>query len=123
MNTLQKFLMISTTMGVFLVSPIASQMVASAEPPLAKHRRVLPSPDEVRSFEALPNRLVAVSYANGRIYLFPINKINPRPDCSTVRFEGGRLVLMTQATRQAYEYVLDGIPIKVNGWEEFGAGR
>ena len=122
MNTLQKFLIISTTMGVFLVSPIASQVVASAEtpPPLSKHRRVLPSPEEVRKFKPLPNGLVAVSYSNGRIYLFQASRVVPRSDCNVVKVKDGRLVLLTQAVSQSYEYVLELVPIKVNGWDNFG---
>jgi hypothetical protein len=79
---------------------------------------IVPSPDQIRDYKPQPNRLMVVTYANDRIYLYRITKIIPKPHCNQIRYdaEERKIRITTQAISQAYEYVLESKPIMVSDW-------
>ena len=81
---------------------------------------VVPSPMEIRDYEPQPNQLMLVTYANERVFIYRIEKIIPKPDCNQVKFdEHRRIRITTQAVSQAYEYVLEPMPIMVSEWVQY----
>jgi hypothetical protein len=81
---------------------------------------VVPSPMEIRDYEPQPNQLMIVTYANERVFIYRIEKIIPKPDCNQVKFdEHRRIRITTQAVSQAYEYVLEPMPIMVSEWVRY----
>ena len=81
---------------------------------------VVPSPMEIRDYEPQPNQLMIVTYANERVFIYRIEKIIPKPDCNQVKFdEHRRIRITTQAVSQAYEYVLEPMPIMVSEWVQY----
>ena len=81
---------------------------------------VVPSPMEIRNYEPQPNQLMLVTYANERVFIYRIEKIIPKPDCNQVKFdEHRRIRITTQAVSQAYEYVLEPMPIMVSEWVRY----
>ena len=80
----------------------------------------VPSPMEIRDFEPQPNKVLVVTYANGRVFIFQIDKIIPRSDCNQIKVDDeNRVRVMTQAVSQAYEYILKPVPIMVSEWVQF----
>ena len=79
---------------------------------------IAPPPDEIRKYEPLPNRLMKVTYANDRVFLYRITKIIPKPHCNHISYdaEERKIRITTQAISQAYEYVLESEPIMVSDW-------
>ena len=78
---------------------------------------IVPSPMQIRDFAPQPNQLMIVTYANERIFIYRIQKIIPKPDCNQVKYdEHRRIRITTQAVSQAYEYVLEPMPIMVSEW-------
>jgi hypothetical protein len=80
----------------------------------------VPPPLEIRDFEPQPNRLMAIEYANERVFIFQIEKIIPRPECNQVKVDSkNRVRITTQAVEQAYEYVLKPVPVMVSEWVNY----
>ena len=121
MNTLLRQSMnISSLLTVILIwlSITVSPVVASADQIPSDGRLELPSPMEIRNYEPQPNSLMAVTYANGRVYLFHIEEINPRSDCNQIQYniETKKIQIITQAVSNAYEYVLLPVPSYISEW-------
>ena len=83
---------------------------------------IAPPPDEIRKYEPQPNRLMKVTYANDRVFLYRITKIIAKPHCNHISYdtEKRRIRITTQAISQAYEYVLESEPIMVSDWIPYG---
>ena len=80
----------------------------------------VPPPMEIRNYEPQANQLMIVTYANERVFIYRIEKIIPKPDCNQVKFdEHRRIRITTQAVSQAYEYVLEPMPIMVSEWVQY----
>jgi hypothetical protein len=92
--------------------------VASADQIPSDGRLELPSPMEIRNYEPQPNSLMTITYANGRVYLFHIEEVNPRSDCNQIQYniETKKIKIITQAVSNAYEYVLLPVPSYVSEW-------
>ena len=81
---------------------------------------VVPSAYEIRDYEPQPNRLMLVTYANDRIFLFRIEASNPKPECNQVKLDSRkRIIIITQAIEQAYEYVLEPLPTYIGEWAKY----
>ncbi len=78
------------------------------------------SPLEIRDFKPQPNKLMIVTYANDRVFVYQIEKIIPRPECNQVKFDKERRIrITTQAISQAYEYVLASKPVMFSEWVDW----
>lgn len=109
-----KLIAITLVLGFLLVFLLTGKAFPKEE------KLKVPSPATIRDFEPQPNRLMAVTYANDRIFLFQIEKIIPRSDCNQVRVDmKNRIRLITQAVSQAYEYILEPIPVMVSKWVQY----
>ena len=83
-------------------------------------RIIVPPSMEIRDYKPQPNQLMAVEYANERVFIYRIEKIIPRPECNQVKLdEYRRIRITTQAIDQAYEYVLEPTPIMVSEWVQY----
>ena len=92
-------------------------MLTRAEAQVIDDELIVPSPMQIRDFAPQPNQLMIVTYANERIFIYRIQKIIPKPDCNQVKYdEHRRIRITTQAVSQAYEYVLEPMPIMVSEW-------
>ena len=81
----------------------------------------VPPPMAIRNYEPQANRLMVVTYANERVFIYRIEKIIPKPDCNQVKIDrNDRVRITTQAVSQAYEYVLEPTPIMVSEWVQYG---
>ena len=93
---------------------------ARANGGLGEPRELLevPPPSQIRDYKPQPNRLMVVTYANDRVFLYRIVKIIPKPHCNHISYDVGERVIRitTQAISQAYEYVLESKPIMVSDW-------
>ena len=106
--------------GIVLVVSFFLLFYLTGESHSAEKKLKVPSPDEIRKFKPQPNNLMLVEYANERIFVFQIEKIVPRSECNQVRLDDlGRIRMITQATSQAYEYVLKRLPIMVSRWVDY----
>ena len=82
---------------------------------------VVPSPMEIRNYEPQPNRLMIVTYANERVFVYRIENIIHKPECNQVSIDNKRRIkIITQAPSQAYEYILEPNPIMVSEWVRYG---
>ena len=80
----------------------------------------VPPPMEIRNYEPQANQLMIVTYANERVFIYRIEKIIPKPDCNQVKLDKHRRIrITTQAVSQAYEYVLEPMPIMVSEWVQY----
>ena len=80
---------------------------------------VVPPPEEIRSTKAQPNRLMEVTYANGRTFIFEIKAMKPRSDCNQIQIaENGEIKIITKAYSNTFEYIL-GSPIMFSRWLHF----
>jgi hypothetical protein len=80
----------------------------------------VPSPMEIRNYEPQANQLMVVTYANERVFIYRIEKIIPKPDCNQVKIDKNKRVrITTQAVSQAYEYILEPLPIMVSEWVRY----
>ena len=80
----------------------------------------VPPPMEIRNYEPQANQLMIVTYANERVFIYRIEKIIPKPDCNQVKIDkNDRVRITTQAVSQAYEYVLEPMPIMVSEWVQY----
>ena len=80
----------------------------------------VPPPIEIRNYEPQANQLMIVTYANERVFIYRIEKIIPKPDCNQVKIDkNDRVRITTQAVSQAYEYVLEPMPIMVSEWVQY----
>ena len=80
----------------------------------------VPPSIEIRNFEPQPNRLMAVTYANERIFLYQIEKITPRSDCNQVKVgSNNEIIIITQSIGQSHEYVLGASPVMVSEWVRY----
>ena len=80
----------------------------------------VPPPMEIRNYEPQANQLMIVTYANERVFIYRIEKIIPKPDCNQVKIDSNdRVRITTQAVSQAYEYVLEPMPIMVSEWVQY----
>jgi|TARA_B110000438_G_scaffold31065_1_gene30598 hypothetical protein len=83
-------------------------------------RKLVPPADEIRKYEPQPNRLMLVKYANDRLFLFRIEASNPKPECNQVKRDNReRIIIITQDTSQAYEYILEPLPIYISEWANY----
>ena len=81
---------------------------------------VVPSVHEIRDYEPQPNSLMIVKYANDRVYLYRVETSNPKSECNQVKLDDRkRIIIITQATDQAFEYVLEPLPIFVSEWANY----
>ena len=72
---------------------------------------------EIRESIALPNRVMSVTYANGRTYMFRIKETNPRSDCNEVQLGvGDEIKIIPHSASNSYEYVLEPKPFMVSDW-------
>ena len=77
----------------------------------------VPPPIEIRNFEPQPNRLMVVTYANERVFIYQIEKITPRSDCNQVKVgSNNKIIITTQSIDQSHEYVLGSFPVMVSEW-------
>lgn len=77
----------------------------------------VPPPVEIRNFELQPNRLMAVTYANDRVFIYRIVNMAPRSDCNQIKVDDMKNIrLIVQSISNTYEYILDPIPIMVSEW-------
>lgn len=97
----------------FPVLSFADQKVWEKDP-------IVPPPEEIRSTETQPNRLMEVTYANGRTFIFEIKAMNLRSDCNEVQtnIHTGEIKIITRAQSNTYEYIL-GSPIMFSRWLHF----
>ena len=72
---------------------------------------LIPPPKEIRSIEAQPNRMIAVTYANGRTFMFEIKDMKPRSDCNEIK-------IIARAQSNTYQYIL-GSPVLFSRWLPF----
>ena len=80
----------------------------------------VPPPMEIRNYEPQANQLMIVTYANERVFIYRIEKIIPKPDCNQVKIDNDdRVRITTQAVSQAYEYILEPMPIMVSEWVQY----
>tara|TARA_B100000029_G_scaffold173778_1_gene170461 strand:- start:903 stop:1244 length:342 start_codon:yes stop_codon:yes gene_type:complete len=81
---------------------------------------LVPPPKEIRSVEAQPNRMLAVTYANGRTFIFEIKEMKPRSDCNEVQVNKntGEIKIIPPSQSNTYEYIL-GAPILFSRWLPF----
>lgn len=91
-----------------------------AEPKPWEKEPTIPPPQEIRSVESQPNRMMAVTYANGRTFVFEIKAMSPRSDCNAVQVDkdSGEIKILTMAQSNTYEYIL-GLPILFSRWLPF----
>ena len=95
-------------------------MLTEAEAQVEEKKLLVPSPIEIRDFEPQSNRLMIITYANGRVFIYRIENISPKPDCNQIKFdEQRRIRITTQAISQAYEYILEPMPIMVSEWVSY----
>ena len=81
---------------------------------------IVPSVHEIRDYEPQPNRLMVVKYANDRLYLYRIESSNPKSECNQVKLDSRkRIIIITQDTSQAYEYILEPLPIYISEWANY----
>jgi hypothetical protein len=81
---------------------------------------IVPSVHEIRDYEPQPNSLMVVKYANDRVYLYRVETSNPKSECNHVKLDDRkRIIIITQATNQAFEYVLEPLPIFVSEWANY----
>lgn len=84
---------------------------------------LIPPPKEIRSVEAQPNRMLAVTYANGRTFIFEIKETKPRFDCNEVQInQMGEIVIIPRSQSNSYQYVL-GEPILFSRWLPFSGSQ
>jgi len=77
----------------------------------------VPSPMEIRDYHPLANGTLIIEYANEREFLYRIVKIKPRPECNQVKVDDdGKIIIITQAPSQTYEYILEPVPFMVSEW-------
>jgi len=102
----------------FLTSPDYSH---SSDVGMQDERKIeVPSPMEIRDYEPQANSLMIVTYANERVFVYRIEKIIPKPECSQVSIDNNRKIkIITQAPSQAYEYILEPSPIMVSEWVRY----
>jgi hypothetical protein len=82
-----------------------------------EEKLVVPSPDTIRDYRPQPNRLMVITYANERVFIYRVLQIKPKPDCNQIKMDDQRRILITtQAVSQAYEYLLEPDPIMVSEW-------
>tara|TARA_R110002020_G_scaffold52968_3_gene148518 strand:+ start:6090 stop:6437 length:348 start_codon:yes stop_codon:yes gene_type:complete len=80
---------------------------------------IVPPPDEIRSTKTQPNRLMEVTYANGRTFIFEIKAMNLRSDCNEIQINStGEIKIITRAQSNTFEYIL-GSPIMFSRWLRF----
>jgi hypothetical protein len=91
-----------------------------AEPKPWEKEPTIPPPQEIRSAESQPNRMMAVTYANGRTFVFEIKAMSLRSDCNAVQTNimTGEIKILTMAQSNTYEYIL-GSPIMFSRWLPF----
>jgi len=81
---------------------------------------LIPPPKEIRSIEAQPNRMIAVTYANGRTFMFEIKDMKPRSDCNEIQVDqdSGEIKIIARAQSNTYQYIL-GSPVLFSRWLPF----
>ena len=80
----------------------------------------VPSPMEIRDYHPLSNGTLIVEYANEREFLYRIVKIKPRPECNQVKVDDdGKIIIITQAPSQRYEYILEPVPFMLSEWMHY----
>jgi hypothetical protein len=104
---------------IFILAFVIFPGLSFAEKPWEKEP-LIPPPQEIRSTESQPNRMMAVTYANGRTFVFEIKAMNPRSECNEVQtnIQTGEIKIITRAQSNTYEYIL-GSPIMFSRWFPF----
>jgi hypothetical protein len=105
----------------FLITSCLIFTRAEADVGMQDEKKILvPSPMEIRNYEPQPNSLMIVTYANERVFVYRIENIIHKPECNQVSIDNNRRIkIITQAPSQAYEYVLEPMPIMVSKWVRY----
>lgn len=85
---------------------------------------LIPPPDEIRSTETQPNRLMLITYANGRTFAFEIKSMSPRSDCNEIQYDSktDELKIIARGKSNSFEYIL-GSPIMFSRWITFSTKK
>ena len=103
-------------MPILVGLALPSAALADDVPP--PHRQPeLPPPLEIRGYHPI-NHMMSVEYANGREFLFRVITVKPRSDCNQVQFDKVKriITIITQAPSNAYEYILEPLPVMTSEW-------
>ena len=105
---------------IFILWVLMFPGLSFAEPKPWEKEPTIPPPQEIRSVESQPNRMMAVTYANGRTFVFEIKAMSPRSDCNEVQtdIQTGEIKIIIRAQSNTYEYIL-GLPILFSRWLPF----